>query len=291
AAFEPYTNANNNSTSSIDSLFTNRHYFQISYDNAGNLLRSNSNGAFILKPDAYFIQSDDLLTTEPTTALNYDVVNNSSNKVYRYASMYIAAVDFNPQTLTPIYSSPAFINIFLLPVFTRIAVTGITLPPPTAPANPVCQLNPVITPSNASDKSIIWTMVPDDVASIDEFGLVSSLVAGGTTRITARTNDGGFTASCEVTLTGKAVLDILFAEEGTAITVSRDGTIQLNATPLPSDAANPTLIWESSDTTKATVIPSGVVTGVAVGQATISVRPQYGSSTLQKFCTVTVTAP
>ena len=67
-------------------------------------------------------------------------------------------------------------------------------------------------------------------------------------------------------------------------TVSLDGTKQLTATVSPSNATNKTVTWSSSNTSIATVSSSGLVTGVAVGTATI--RAQAG--TKYATCDVTV---
>ena len=73
-------------------------------------------------------------------------------------------------------------------------------------------------------------------------------------------------------------------------TVKLAETIQLIATLLPSDATNTTLQWESSDNKIATVSESGVVTAIAVGEATITATTTDGSN-LQAKCKITVVDP
>ena len=73
-------------------------------------------------------------------------------------------------------------------------------------------------------------------------------------------------------------------------TVNLTETIQLTATLLPSDATNTTLQWESSDNKIATVSESGVVTAIAVGEATITATTIDGSN-LQAKCKITVVDP
>ena len=55
----------------------------------------------------------------------------------------------------------------------------------------------------------------------------------------------------------------------------------------PSDADNKTLVWESSNTSVATVGSDGIVTALAVGTATITCRATDGSGA-KNTCTVTV---
>ena len=65
-------------------------------------------------------------------------------------------------------------------------------------------------------------------------------------------------------------------------------TISLLATVVPVDATNKNVTWTSSNTAIATVSESGLVSGVAVGSATITVSTVEGSKTAT--CVVTVTA-
>ena len=60
-------------------------------------------------------------------------------------------------------------------------------------------LTALVTPSNATDKRVIWSSKDDSVATVDKNGVVSA-VAAGSTVITAKTMDGGFTAKCTVTV-------------------------------------------------------------------------------------------
>ena len=67
------------------------------------------------------------------------------------------------------------------------------------------QLTAAITPKNATNKNIIWSSSHPDVASVTN-GLVTAL-KNGITVITAKTEDGGFTATCSV--------KVMLSESGT----------------------------------------------------------------------------
>ena len=72
----------------------------------------------------------------------------------------------------------------------------------------------------------------------------------------------------------------------TSDSIAVSETLTLTATVAPEDATNKTVTWSSSDDSIATVV-DGVVTGVAAGNATITVTTVDGSFTAT--CEITVT--
>lgn len=64
-------------------------------------------------------------------------------------------------------------------------------------------------------------------------------------------------------------------------------TRQIGATVAPSGASNKSIIWLSSDQTKATVSNSGLVTAIAPGTATITAKSVDGNKTDTAAITVT----
>ncbi|WP_373494067.1 Ig-like domain-containing protein [Aquiflexum sp.] len=82
-----------------------------------------------------------------------------------------------------------------------IEVSGITTTPKTATLDKgkTLQIYPTISPSNASNKKVIWTSSNTKVATVNASGLVTAIELGSAT-ITAITEDGGFTAKTEITV-------------------------------------------------------------------------------------------
>ena len=72
----------------------------------------------------------------------------------------------------------------------------------------------------------------------------------------------------------------------TATSIQVGGTETLTATISPTDATNKNVTWKSSNTAVATVDDNGKVTGVAAGEATITVTTEEGGKTAT--CKVTV---
>lgn len=86
-----------------------------------------------------------------------------------------------------------------------VSVTGIKLNPTrltlysnTTPNTAI--LTALITPSDATDKSLTWYSSNTAVATVDANGKVTAL-SNGTAVITSSTNDDNYTASCTVTVT------------------------------------------------------------------------------------------
>ena len=83
-----------------------------------------------------------------------------------------------------------------------VAVTGITLDKEEATilVGITKTLTATIEPDNATDKSVIWTSSDEDVATVNENGVVTAVAAGSAT-ITATSNENDeITASCAVTV-------------------------------------------------------------------------------------------
>ena len=147
-------------------------------------------------------------------------------------------------------------------------------------------LNATVTPSDATDQSVQWSSGNTSVATVS--GGSIKAVAPGKTTITIRTNDGGKTASCQVTVKAKVipVTGVWIDQSTLSLTEGESG--QLKATVSPSNATNKNVTWSSSNTSVATVSSNGTVTAKKAGTATITVKTADQGKTAT--CNVTVTA-
>ena len=82
-----------------------------------------------------------------------------------------------------------------------VNVTGVSVSPTSLSmtvGDAAQSLTATVSPSNATDKSVTWSSSKTSVATVSN-GVVSA-VGAGTAVITVTTNDGGFTATCNVTV-------------------------------------------------------------------------------------------
>ena len=155
----------------------------------------------------------------------------------------------------------------------------------TIPLGQTFQMKAWPQPSNAGNKNVTWESSDSSVATVDDTGLVTA-VAAGTATVTVTTEDGGYTASCVITV---SVPVTSVKINTTARTIAPGQTFQLKAWPQPSTASNKKVFWTSSNTDVATVDDAGLVTGIKNGTAVITAKTEDGGYT--QTCTITVGIP
>lgn len=146
-----------------------------------------------------------------------------------------------------------------------IAVTGITLNKESLELEigSTAKLTATVEPSDATNSSIVWSSLDNNVVTVDKDGNVKA-VAKGETSVTAVA--GGIGASCEVKVVSP-VEDITINHE--SITLELGFTAMLTATVQPDDATA-VVVWTSSDDSTAIVGQDGTVTGIEEGTALIT---------------------
>lgn len=151
--------------------------------------------------------------------------------------------------------------------------------------DPSLDISATLTPANATDKSLEWSSSDPEVASIAPGAALHAVIKPlkpGKTTITATTKDGGFTASCEVTVK-RHVSGVSLNKASLTLYVGE--TESLAATVAPEDASDKTVAW-SSDNSAVASVSNGKVTANKPGTAVIKVVTNDLSK--EAACTVTV---
>jgi uncharacterized repeat protein (TIGR02543 family) len=143
-----------------------------------------------------------------------------------------------------------------------------------------------IFPPTATNQKVKWSSDTPYIATVEDGTVTGNIV--GTAIITVTTEEGGKTASCEVT-----VIDfgVSLNKEETSLVVGGKETLFYNI--IPDNAANKNVKWSSKDfntntNTVAEVTQEGEVTGKRAGIAIITVTTEEGNKTAT--CKVTVSS-
>lgn len=143
---------------------------------------------------------------------------------------------------------------------------------------------PTVIPADATDKSCRFSSSDVAIASVNQDGVVTGNNAG-TATITVTTNDGGFTASCQVHVT-IPVEQVILAED--TVTTSPYGTLTLEYTVLPEEATNQHVLFRSAN--EGIVMCYGsTLMGVAVGTTQVIAVSEDGHAS--DTCVVNVIIP
>ncbi|MGE5416788.1 MAG: Ig-like domain-containing protein [Acidobacteriota bacterium] len=225
--------------------------------------------------------------------------SNATNKNVTWSTDNSAAATVNNGVVTGVAPGSAIITVtttdggytaecYVNVTATNIPVTGVSLNQTALSLNTgaTATLTATVAPSNATNKSVTWSTSNSGVATVNN-GVVTA-VAAGTATISVKTSDGGKTANCSVTVAAPSVPVTGVILNQTALSLNTGATATLTATVAPSNATNKSVNWSTSNSGVASV-NNGVVTAVAAGTATISVKTSDGGYTAN--CVVTVSAP
>lgn len=178
-----------------------------------------------------------------------------------------------------------------------ISVTGITVNPTSAELTEgeSLTITATVSPSDATNKNVQWSSSNPDiqvsngtVTTSFKPGAATTSVGGrlvlGKGTITAKTEDGGKTATCEITVFAKTIAVTSISMSTDELFLEKGQSFKLEATVQPDDATDKTVQWESSDTSVATVDQNGTVNAICSGKTNITASAGGKSAT----CAVTV---
>lgn len=108
------------------------------------------------------------------------------------------------------------------------------------------QLNTVIKPESAANKECVYYSEDNSVAVVDDKGMVKA-VGNGNTNICVISNDGRYTASCQVQVSGfkdNTVKRLELDKESIEVARGETGYLYVNTTPVTADEV---LDWRSNN--------------------------------------------
>jgi hypothetical protein len=156
-------------------------------------------------------------------------------------------------------------------------------------ADGTLQLTAAVEPANASNPSLIWTILYNPAtsagrATIDQNGLITGVRPGNVVARATATDGSGVYVNFEFVVLATGVAESITVESATGVTTMEIGrNIQLETTVEPVNA-NQLVIWsvDEGSSSIATVNSSGLVTGLATGTAliiatTVSAGTTFGS--------------
>jgi len=162
-----------------------------------------------------------------------------------------------------------------------IKVTGISLSKQdiTLEISDKVKIDAIIRPDNATDKKVIWQSEDPNIAEVDDNGYIIGINEGNTV-VTAKTEDGNFTASCNITVNLKGIR--LTKSDMEMLPNTWDLIWVLYST---SDKAYVNATWSSSNPIVARVTGDGpgtnsaVIDALNIGTATITATSADGKKT------------
>ena len=211
--------------------------------------------------------------------------SNSTNKeiVFESATPNIAKVDSNGK-LTAVSKGTTKISVYLSSnksIKSEILVTvssknvnveSIVIDKVKANVyeGSVISLSAIIVPSNATDKTVTWKSSNSSIASVDSNGNVTGHKKG-VVIITATTKNGKTSTSQITVISSKVEVESIRITSNVQSLYVGD-TINMSYEVSPNNATDKSVIWSTSDETKASIDEMGRVTGLRDGVVYITVR-------------------
>ena len=230
-----------------------------------------------------------IATVAPANATNTNVMWSSNNPaVFVNADGVITALSVGTAIIiATVDGRTAMATVTVIPPYEPVPVTDVAVEPTELEleVGETATLAVTVEPANASNQNVTWTSDDESVATVDENGVVTA-VSEGTATITVTTEDGGHTATVEVTVIDPTIAVTDVTVEPVELELEVGATAPLIATIEPANATNQNVTWTSSTPAVATVNANGVVTAVSEGTATITVTTEDGEHTATVEVTV-----
>ena len=145
----------------------------------------------------------------------------------------------------------------------------------------ILTVSATVLPSDAADKTVVWSSSDTDVATVSASGEVVALSEGVADIVAAC---GGVKAVCTVSVSTPVPVEKIILGK-TEVTLVRKDSLLIETTVFPKNASTGLLRWSSSDEAVVEVSQEGMLYAVSVGESSVTVTAGEASAE----CLVTVT--
>jgi len=142
----------------------------------------------------------------------------------------------------------------------------------------------IATPQNADNQNVSWSSSDERIVKVSQKGVLEAYNPGSAI-ITVTSEEGNYSAQCNVTVHPVLIRHIDVHPEKSVIQVSEKTQVLVNFAP--SNATIQKFEWSSSDNQVAMVNDQGIVTGIAEGKVTIIAAAMDGGGA-SASCEITI---
>ena len=226
----------------------------------------------VIKPNG---TDSDIIVTATSTDLISGSVTIKQGSITAYKSEKTTFIDASNPPIKP--SNP-------------ISITGLTLDNTSIsiPVNGTATLTPVYSPSNTTERDVVWSVSPSGIININE-GIITPLTTGVCTVTCTSASNSSIHAECTVTITEAVTLVESITLNNSSLSLNKNDTATLTATVLPPTANDNTVTW-SSNNNNIEIVPDGhscTINAINVGSSIITVTANDGSG-IYATCNVTI---
>ena len=148
-----------------------------------------------------------------------------------------------------------------------------------------------VQPENAANKNVTIKNSNPEVADV-KLGKASNLMItalkSGKTTVTVSTEEGGYSASCEIRVIGIPVNKISFSKYPSIVYVGKASSQKVVVSVAPSNADNKSVTFSSTPKGVISVASDGTVTGLSAGTAKVIATAADGSGVTATSGDITV---
>lgn len=239
-----------------------------------------------------FSQKEIVIKTDESATLTTSIKPADSTDTLTWNSLDSKIAKVTDGVVTGVAAGTTYIQVktssgpdSLITVYVRDPVKALALDKSeaTMTVGDKLTLLKTFTPANPYNQAVKWSTSNGSVATVDEKGVVTA-TGGGIVVIKCTSDDGGYQATCIVTVKEPVASMSL---NYTSYKLGIGKKITLKATITNSNASNKGVTWSSSNSKIATVNSSGKVTGKKVGKCTIKAVANDGSG-MSATCSIRV---